>query len=393
MKKTLTALLIATLVAAQTGGIAAQTPPRPGEGIAPAAVGQPCTGPSALRGSTVAAQAKAGDVATVPQLCVGGVSAASLPHAPAIVPPATSVSDAELDRDQSLPPLVALGAPSGAAVDIRTVNGNWTHLFSGAFWRAPAITSKGELQAIDSGHAEFSVAAALGYFAVVMPRFLARVKGTIFDVDYEPGESASFSVTEGTVDVVRIIAIHLIEENRTIDGIRQTETINAGGKSTVQYHVSLQPERTFKNLNEATQEYNEELQAATTAGDPVEIDDALNNISVVTGKPIAGIAGASSAASGAGTTGAGASAAAGGISASTLEIIGIGLAVAGGTTAIVTSNSGSHSNATPQPQATSTGTVTLQSTGRPPALVPVPSPTPKPTPATVPPPPGPTKPK
>jgi hypothetical protein len=339
--------LISTMIAGQTGRIEAQSSPRPGEGVAPAAIGQPCTGPSALRGSTVAAP-KAGDVATLPQLCIGGVSAASLPHAPTMLPPATTVGDAQLVRDESLPALVALGAPQSAAIDIRTANGNWTHLFAGAFWHAPTITSKGELQAIDSGHAEFSVAAALGYFAVVMPRFLARVKGTIFDVDYEPGASASFSVSEGSVAIVRLTAIYLQAEARTVDGIRQTDVISANGKSTIQYKLPMHVERTFKNSQEAQQAFNQELTAATADGDPQLVDDALNNIQLITGHPVALAPG---------QIGNAASATAG-----TQSILpAIAFAAAAAATGVIVSTM---KTSTPQPQSTPTGTVTLTSTAR-----------------------------
>jgi hypothetical protein len=326
-----------------------------------------------LRGSTVAA-AKSGDVATIPQLCVGGVSAASLPHVPAIIPPATTVGDEALARDQSLGPLVALGAPQSAAIDIRTVNGNWTHLFSGAFWHAPAITAGGEVQAIDSGHAEFSVAAALGYFAVVMPRFLARVKGTIFDVDYEPGQSASFSVSEGTVAIVRLTSVYLQAEGRTVDGIRETNVIKANANSSIQYKLPLQVERTFKNAQEADQAFEAELAAATTQGDPLLIDDALNNVQLITGKPVAVVGG---------QLGHVASSGAGAGPSSLLPIV--AFAAAAATVGVIVSTNKSSS---PHPESTPTGTVTLSSVGRAtsaPAPVPLasvrPSPSPSPTPS------------
>jgi hypothetical protein len=320
-------------------------------------VGQSCTAPTALRGSTVPAP-KPGDVGTVPQLCAAGASVADLPHAPSIFPPATTVSDSELDKNQSLPALVALGAPDAAAIDIRTINGNWTHLFSGAYWHAPAITAKGELQAIDTGHARFSVAAALGYFAVVLPRFLARVKGTIFDVDYEPGQFVSFSVSEGSVAIVRITAVHLLDENRTVDGIRETDVINATGKNSIQYKLPLQIERTFKNANEAEKQFEQELRSATSDGDPQLVDDALNNIQLITGNPVAAVGAqlghGASTGSGAATAG---TATGGAVSAATLDAIGIvaALAAAG----VVAFGTKSSSSSSPQ-----SGSISLRSAGR-----------------------------
>jgi hypothetical protein len=324
-----------------------------------------------LRGSPGVAP-KSGDVAVVEQLCTGGVSVASLPHAPIIVPPATTVSTPQLDRGQSLPPLISLGAPGGAEIDLRSGNGNFTHLFSGALWHAPAINGKGELQSIDSGHASFSVASALGYFAVVMPRFLARVKGTIFDVDYEPAKSASFKVSEGSVAIVRIVTIHLNQENKTIDGIRQTDVISANGKNHIEYALPLAL-LFFQNAGQAEQQFTQQLQQATLDGDPELVDDALNNIEILTGKPI-GFVG-TELARGLGNT-AGAGAGAGGVS---TGVIAAGLAAAAAGIVIVTSSHGTTTTPTAAPSALATGTATLTSTARAaPSPTPTPSPSPKP---------------
>ncbi len=253
--------------------------------LPPAAVGQPCTNPGNLRGSDAKAP-DAGDVATVAQLCASGVSAATLDRVPFSDGSGSAVEAITIARDRSLHPLSALGTPESATMDIRSRNGNWTHLYSGAFWRAPAITANGEIQAIDRGHATFSVSQALGYFGVVLPRFLARVKGTVFDVDFTPDRSAGFSVSEGTVAITRTVAIRLRDENRTIDGIRETDVITAGGKSSIQYALPLPIEHVFQNESEATHEYTQQLQSAITSGDPEVVEDALNNISIVGAKPI-----------------------------------------------------------------------------------------------------------
>ncbi len=257
--------------------------------VGPAASGQQCTPASDLRGSTVKEPA-AGDVATVAQLCLNDFSQDSLAHIPFSGGAGAPVSDATVTRDESLPPLSALGTGEATSIDIRSRNGNWAHLFSGAFWRAPAITEQGEIQAIDRGQARFAVAASLGYFAVVMPRFLARVKGTEFLVDYEPDKVASFSVSEGRVAITRIVAVRLVEENRTVDGIRQTDEIVADGRSSIEYRLPLPLFRQFKNLHEAEQAFSDRLQAAVQSGDPQTIDDALNNLQLITGRPFAGFA-------------------------------------------------------------------------------------------------------
>jgi hypothetical protein len=380
----MTAFLILATLVTQTVPIGAQPSPRAGEGVPPAPAGQPCTAPDKLRGSPGVAP-KSGDVAVVEQLCAGGVSVASLPHAPIIIPPATTVSTPQLDRGQSLPPLVSLGAPGSAEIDLRSGNGNFTHLFSGALWHAPAINGKGELQSIDSGHASFSVASALGYFAVVMPRFLARVKGTIFDVDYEPGKSASFKVTEGSVAIVRIVTIHLNQENRTIDGIRQTDVITANGKNHIEYALPLGL-LLFQNAGQAEQQFEQELQQATVDGDPELVDDALNNIEIVTGKPI-GFVG-TELARGLGNLGGAGAGAAG----SSAGLIAAGLAAAAAGIVIVSTSNHGTTPPVATPTALVTGTATLTSTGRAAASpIPTPSPTPSPSPkpAAAAPPPGP----
>ena len=254
----------------------------------PGAPGSPCAPISDLRGSDVKPPAS-GDVATVPQLCAHDVSQASLERVPYTDGAGAPVKDVTLTRDQSLHPLSGLGAGEGATIDIRSINGNWAHLFSGAFWHAPAITAQGEIQAIDRGQARFSVAAALGYFAVVMPRFLARVKGTDFVVDFEPERAASFSVSVGRVAITRIVAIQLRDEKRTIDGIRVTDEIVAGGRDSVSYTLPLGIFQTFQNQQDAEHQLNQQLQSAIQSGDPQAVDDALNNIQLVTGKPFVGL--------------------------------------------------------------------------------------------------------
>jgi hypothetical protein len=256
----------------------------------PAAPGAPCTALQDLRDSGASSPAPAsGDVATVPQLCLHDVSQATLDRVPFSDGSGAPIKDVALARNASLHAATGLGAPDGATLDIRSINGNWAHLFSGAFWRAPAITAQGEIQALDRGQARFSVAAALGYFGVVLPRFLARVKGTDFLIDFEPESAATFSVTEGRVAITRIVAIRLRDEKRTVDGIRVTDEIVAGGRSSVTYHLPLPIFGEFQNAHDAEQQFSQQLQTATASGDPVAVDDALNNIQLITGHVYVGL--------------------------------------------------------------------------------------------------------
>lgn len=335
----------------------------------PASLGSACTPFADLRGSDVRSPAS-GDVATVSQLCLRGDSVRTLSRVPFSDKPGASISEIELARDASLHPLASIGAPGGSAVDIRSRNGNWTHLYGGAFWRAPAITASGEIQAVDRGHAEFSVAASLGYFAVVLPRFLARVKGTIFDVDYEPS-SAAFSVREGTVAITRTSAIRLLDENRSIDGIRFTDTITAAGPSSIVYALPLHVERDFQNEAQAEQYLTAQLQQAIETRDPQAVDDALSNLQIVTGKTIAGFA----------------SVHGGGTAATTLARSILAAAVGGTVVALGAGGSARSAqsaaavtpspNGTPTPAPSHTPTATPAPTNS--APQPTPTPTPKPT--------------
>ncbi len=259
---------------------------------APAAPGSPCTPFEELRGAAIP-QPAPGDVATVAQICVHGTSVASLDRVPYADQPGAPIAETRLMRDASIHPAVAIGTPDGAEIDIRSANGNLTHLFGGALWRAPAITQQGEIQALDRGHAQFSVAASLGYFGVVLPRFLARVRGTVFDVDFEK-QNAAFSVSEGTVAVTRTVAIKLNDDNRVIDGIRYTDNITAGGSTSVSYKLPLGIERAFATQALAEQALQAQLRAAILNADPQSVDDAIYNIQVVSQHTIVGFIGSSS---------------------------------------------------------------------------------------------------
>jgi hypothetical protein len=80
-----------------------------------------------------------------------------------------------------------------------------------------------------------------------------------------------------------LVSVHLTAEGKTIDGIRETDTIAPGGLATVAYPVPFPLFKTFANAADAEAFFTSQLHDAQAGGDEPQIENALQNIDLLQG--------------------------------------------------------------------------------------------------------------
>jgi hypothetical protein len=79
------------------------------------------------------------------------------------------------------------------------------------------------------------------------------------------------------------VSVHLATENKTIAGIRETDTIAPGELATVAYPVPFPVFKTFANAAEAEAFFTNQLHDAQSGGNEPQIENALENLDLVQG--------------------------------------------------------------------------------------------------------------
>jgi hypothetical protein len=123
----------------------------------------------------------------------------------------------------------------------------------------------------------------LSFYNIQSLKVIAASRGTVFEVDAKPDASVTFSITEGKISLARLVSIRLTAENRTVDGIRVTDTITPSGVASITYPVPFPIFKVFANAAEAENYFEQQLHAAQSNGDELQIEDALENIERVEG--------------------------------------------------------------------------------------------------------------
>jgi len=236
---------------------------------APAA---PCAPP----GSLTAARPDPGMV-LVQQICQDGqhVDAATVAVG---IGSATAVPTA-IKSGQAFATPATFTTPPGITLDTLSANGNQQRI-SPSTSLLSIVNKGGEFYGITSGHLAASVTTPPIFYYVQSLKAVSASPGTAFEIDAKP-EAVTFGVTAGALRASRLVSVRLTAENKTIEGIRETDTIAPGNLATVAYPVPFPVFKTFANATEAEAFFTSELHEAQAGGNEPQIENALENLDLV----------------------------------------------------------------------------------------------------------------
>jgi hypothetical protein len=171
---------------------------------------------------------------------------------------------------------------AGITIDVISSNGNQQRV-SPSTSVFQSVGKLGELFSVATGNVRAFVSNRLSFYNIQSLKVIAASRGTVFDVDAKPDASVTFSITEGKISLARLVSIRLTAENRTVDGIRVTDTITPSAVASITYPVPFPIFKVFANAAEAEQYFEQQLHQAQSNGDSLQIEDALENIERVEG--------------------------------------------------------------------------------------------------------------
>jgi tetratricopeptide (TPR) repeat protein len=219
---------------------------------------------------------------TVDKLRLDGKDAAALADVGRRNNATENLSRVTLKSGERLPAGTEIAVPPRASIELLDANGNRVTLYPGSRIELLAISNRGARLQMGEGQATFSISKALDYFNVhAVDRFIAAVKGTLYDIAVDPGKSVEFRVAEGVLEVERTGTVRIAKggsaESNELEDVTETETLSAGqGK---RYDLTqAQYLREFGNFREAEAYFRKALEAAEASGDAARIQRARNNL-------------------------------------------------------------------------------------------------------------------
>lgn len=267
----MTRALVATVLAFSLSGI--------GTGAlaqsAPASSG-PCVATDALGATPL----PAGGMVKIEQICSNGqrIGSATIGVAIGNAPSAAT----KIVTGSSFDTPATFTTDAGITIDVISSNGNQQRV-SPSTSVFQSIGKLGELFSVATGNVRAFVSNRLSFYNIQSLKVIAASRGTVFDVDAKPDASVTFSITEGKISLARLVSIRLTAENRTVDGIRVTDTITPSGVASITYPVPFPIFKVFANAAEAEGYFEQQLHQAQSNGDELQIEDALENIERVEG--------------------------------------------------------------------------------------------------------------
>jgi len=236
----------------------------------------PAAAPCAPMASLAAARPDPGTV-LVEQICQDGqrVDAATVAVG---IGSATAVPTA-IKSGQAFATPTTFATPPGITLDTLSANGNQQRI-SPSTSLLSIVNKGGEFYGITSGHLAASVTTQPIFYYVQSLKAVSASPGTAFEVDAKPA-AVTFGVTAGALRTSRLVSVHLTAENKTIDGIRETDTIAPGNLATIAYPVPFPVFKTFANAAEAEAFFTSELHDAQAGGNEPQIENALENLDLV----------------------------------------------------------------------------------------------------------------
>lgn len=204
------------------------------------------------------------DTATV---AVGIGSAAAVPTA--------------IKSGQSFATPASFTTPPGITLDTLSANGNEQRI-SPSTSVLSIVNKTGEFYGVTTGHLAATVTTQPIFYYVQSLKAVSASPGTTFELDAKPS-AVTFGVTAGALRTSRLVSVHLAAENKTIDGIRETDTIAPGELATVAYPVPFPVFKTFANAAQAEAFFTSQLHDAQSGGNEPQIENALENLDLVQG--------------------------------------------------------------------------------------------------------------
>jgi uncharacterized membrane protein YgcG len=267
MTRALVATLLAFSLSSVSVGALAQSAPT-GSG--------PCVATDALGATPL----PAGGRVKIEQICSNGqrIASATIGVALGNAPSAATkiVTGASFDTPATFT------TDAGITIDVISSNGNQQRV-SPSTSVFQSVGKLGELFSVATGNVRAFVSNRLSFYNIQSLKVIAASRGTVFDVDAKPDASVTFSITEGKISLARLVSIRLTAENRTVDGIRVTDTITPSAVASITYPVPFPIFKVFANAAEAEAYFEQQLHQAQSNGDELQIEDALENIERVEG--------------------------------------------------------------------------------------------------------------
>jgi hypothetical protein len=242
---------------------------------APTASG-PCVATDALGATPL----PAGGKVKIEQICSNGqrIGSAKIGVALGNAPPVATA----IVTGSSFDTPATFTTDAGITIDVISSNGNQQRV-SPSTSVFQSVGKLGELFSVATGNVRAFVSNRLSFYNVQSLKVIAASRGTIFDVDAKPDASVTFSITEGKLSLARLVSIRLTAENRTVDGIRVTDTITPSAVASITYPVPFPIFKVFANAAEAESYFEQQLHQAQSNGDSLQIENALENIEQVEG--------------------------------------------------------------------------------------------------------------
>jgi hypothetical protein len=263
--------LVATILAFSLSGVSVGALAQ----SAPAGSG-PCVATDALGATPL----PAGGKVKIEQICSNGqrIGSATIGVAFGNAPSAAT----KIVTGSSFDTPATFTTDAGITIDVISSNGNQQRV-SPSTSVFQSVGKLGELFSVATGNVRAFVSNRLSFYNIQSLKVIAASRGTVFDVEAKPDASVTFSITEGKISLARLVSIRLTAENRTVDGIRVTDTITPSAVASITYPVPFPIFKVFANAAEAENYFEQQLHQAQSNGDSLQIEDALENIERVEG--------------------------------------------------------------------------------------------------------------
>lgn len=222
-----------------------------------------------------AANLAAAQALRVVEVRVEGKAVASAVSITQFAPPQRSPAALQVQVGQALADGIEIGVPARTVIVLQTANGNRIELAPDARFTARP-SAGGEVHTVLGGSVRFEVQRALSFFNVEFNRFVALVRGTVFDVEAGAGGEGAAAVQSGRIAVQREVPTLMLDTGRQVETLEQ-DTLDALYRPREQW-PALEAVRRFTHSDEALATYTQALAQAEQSKDRDGQLAALNNI-------------------------------------------------------------------------------------------------------------------
>ena len=202
------------------------------------------------------------------------------------VPPQRTAQDLQVQTGQEVAEGTEIGVPARVVVVLQTANGNRIELAPDSRFAAARVSPGGEVHTVLEGNVRFDVRRALSFFNVEFDRFVALVRGTVFEVQASAGGESALQVENGRVAVQREVPTLMQDTGRQVEMLEQ-DLLDAKAQARQQW-PAMEATRRYGHSEQALMLYTRDLKQATQRGDRDGQMAALNNMGLTwlaRGKP------------------------------------------------------------------------------------------------------------